>query len=276
MVIRYSTLLFTFLIVLVVILQPVSGQEAFKPQLPHAFWGRILIGESSGPMGLEVEAVGPGVISGIEGNPVTSMAGGVYGQIGMSSQKLLVQGNIEPGTPLEFFVGGVKAEVYPVATGGPWKENYSYIPGDLTELNLRIATQPSTGETRVPTPVQTRLPAEAVSGYTGTLPQPGVIETVQPGTESTGGQPAPITPDAGATPVGTSPPVAATTTRNGPLYPSGNQSLPTSSSPVLLIGVIVIVLIILASLLYATKKRKAETAEEKDESGEKTVVKEKE
>jgi hypothetical protein len=278
MVKRSSNLLFiacTVPFIVLLLVGSAAGQTS-SPQLPHTFYGKILIGEASAGQGLVVEAVGPGVLSGIPGNPVTTMTGGIYGIMGSSSQKLIVQGDIEPGTPLEFFVGGVPAEVYPVATGGPWKENYSYIPGDLTELNLRIASQPSTGETRVPTPVQTRLPAEAVSGYTGTLPQPGVIETVQPGTESIGGQPAPMTPDAGSTPIGTSPPVAATTTGNGPLYPSGNQSLPTSSSPVLLIGVIVIVLIILASLLYATKKRKADTAEEKDESGEKTVVKEKE
>jgi hypothetical protein len=68
-------------------------------------------------------------------------------------------------------MSGVKAEVYPVATNGPWKENYSYFPGEITELNLRIAGQQSVGQTREPTPVQTRLPASAVEAF---LPEPGI------------------------------------------------------------------------------------------------------
>jgi hypothetical protein len=275
MVKRSNGLLFSlFLIAFVVIMQPVSGQAFSQPQLPHTFWGKVLIGDTPAGMGLEVEAVGPGVISGIDGNPVTSMAGGVYGLTGMSSQQLLVQGDIEPGTPLEFFVGGVRAEVYPVATGGPWMENYSYTPGDITELNLRIAAQPSVGETREPTPVQTRLPAEAVSGYTGTLPQPGVVEPIQPGDESSGAQPAIQSTNAGVTPVGTSSPGASVTTVNTPSLPPGSKSMTTGSSPLLLFGIIAIVVIILAMLFYAMKRKEPEGETEKEKAEEKTEVQE--
>ena len=36
-----------------------------------------------------------------------------------SSQKLIVQGDIASGTPLQFYVGATQAEVYDVAAGGP-------------------------------------------------------------------------------------------------------------------------------------------------------------
>jgi hypothetical protein len=278
MVKRSSNLLFLAYIVpfIVLLLVASAAGQTSSPELPQAFVGTVFINDTPADQGLVVEAVGPGVLSGIPGNPVTTMAGGVYGTMGISSQKLIVQGDIEPGTPLDFFVSGIPAEVYPVATGGPWKENYSYIPGEITELNLRIASQPSVAQTREPTPVQTRLPAESVSGYTGTLPQPEVIETIQPGSESTGAQPAVQPTNAGATPVETSSPVAESTTANIPSVPSGSPSLPTGSSPLLIFGGIVVVVIILAGLVYGMKRKRPEEEREAEKVEEKTVVKEKE
>jgi hypothetical protein len=174
---------------------PVAADNgaAAQPQLPHGFYGKVEVGGSLAGQGLVVEAVGPGVRSNIQGNPVSTLADGSYGAVGATSQKLVVQGDVEPGTPLEFYVGGMLAEVFNVAVGGEWKQNYSYTPGELTELNLRVGSLPSAGQTREPTPVETRLPAEQVPAgyvYTGpSLPQPGVVETYIPG-QSTGNQPA--------------------------------------------------------------------------------------
>jgi hypothetical protein len=132
--------------------------------------------------GIPVEAVGPGVISGVSGNPIAS-GSGAYGAPGPIGSKLIVQGDIESGTPIEFYVGGEKAEVFPVATNGPWLEAYPYLPGEVTELNLRISSQPSTGVTREPTPVQTRIPSgqvPTISGYSGpALPRPEVVAVNQ-------------------------------------------------------------------------------------------------
>jgi hypothetical protein len=192
---KFFNAMLVFLLSLVFLISVSAAAEtgAAQPQLPHAFYGKVEIGGNPGSQGLVVESVGPGVHSGVAGNPVMTMAGGIYGLAGMASQKLLVQGDIEPGTPLEFYVGGTLAEVYDLSAGGPWKANYSYTPGGLTELNLRIASLPSAGQTREPTPVETRLPAEQVpAGYMFTglgLPQPGVVETYIPG-QSTGNQPA--------------------------------------------------------------------------------------
>ena len=126
-----------------------------QPLLPQAFYGTVEAGGSPVGQGYSVEAVGPGVSSNIEGNPVTTLADGTYGALNFTIQKLLVQGNIETGTPLEFYVGGIRAEVYDVAAGQSWNETYPFQPGEVTELNLRIASLPATGQTREPTPVQT-------------------------------------------------------------------------------------------------------------------------
>jgi hypothetical protein len=135
---------------------PAAADEAdTQPLLPQAFYGMVEAGGSPVGQGYIVEAVGPGVSSNIEGNPVTTLADGSYGALNFTVQKLLVQGNIEAGTPMEFYVGGIRAEVYEVAAGGSWNETYSFQPGEVTELNLRIASLPATGQTREPTPVQT-------------------------------------------------------------------------------------------------------------------------
>lgn len=256
-------LLFYCLVVFFVCLQPVSGQASSGPSLPHEFFGKVFIGDTPAGTGLEVEAVGPGVYSlnvemegrviVVEGNPVTTMGGGVYGEPAMSAQKLLVQGDIELGTPLEFYVGGLKAEVYPVLTRGPWKENYTYIPGEITELDLRIAGQPAVGQTRDPTPVQTRLPASAVEAF---LPEPG-LATGRPSAVSTANPPAGNTPP--GTPRGT--PVQGT-------HPVsiGGQPIPgTSGTPLLLAGIMVLVLIIVGGV-YVMMRNRTSREEEREKT----------
>jgi len=250
------------LVLLVLFVLPAAAEStSAAPQLPHAFIGMVEVEGLYAPDGLIVEAVGPGIRSGTQGNPVTTLTGGVYGGLGMAEQKLLVQGDIETGTPIEFYVGGVKAEVYPVATNGPWLEAYPYLPGEVTELNLRIASQPSVGETRQPTPVQTRIPSgqvPTVAGYPGSLPQPEVISTYQqgevPATPAATGQEtsAPIVQQQGGESPGTS-------------VQSGQETVATTaipatiSSPGMLTGTaIVAFLVIIGAAVYCTSRKKSE------------------
>jgi len=255
-------LLLSCLVAFFICLQPVSGQGS-GPALPHEFYGKVFVGDNPAPMGLEVEAVGPGVYSlqvelegrtiKVKGNPVTTRAGGVYGESGMSAQKLLVQGDVEPGTPLEFYVGGVKAEVFPVSTNGPWKENYSYFPGEITELNLRIAGEPTVGQTREPTPVETRLPASAVEAF---LPEPG-IATGRPVMGSPANPPAPDN----------SPGIVTGTPAEGNHTVSiGSQTLPGSSgsTPVLMAALVILILLILGGAVYIRSKNKPGPEEAKE------------
>jgi hypothetical protein len=256
------------LVVLVMMIIPASAQSSSAaPQLPQAFYGTVEINGSAVAPDLSVEATGPGVVSGIPGNPITTTYGS-YGAPGPVGPKLLVQGDMEAGTPIEFYVGGVKAEVFPVATNGPWLEAYPYLPGDVTELNLRIVSQPSAGGTREPTPVQTRIPSgqvPTIPGYIGpALPQPEVIATYQPGeapadSQATApgqeviGQPASQgdeSPDAsvpGGQETGTTPPGSATT-----------------SAPGMLTGTaIVAFLVIIGAAVYQSRKKPED--EEKEE-----------
>ncbi len=132
-----------------------AEETAVQPQLPHAFYGSVEVAGSPANAGISVEAAGIGVRSNITGNPVDTLPDGTYGKANFTAQKLIVQGNIAAGTSLHFYVGGLQAEVYDVAAGGPWKETYPFEAGGETELNIRIASQPAAGQTRVPTPTQT-------------------------------------------------------------------------------------------------------------------------
>ena len=132
-----------------------AEETAVQPQLPHAFYGSVEVAGSPANAGISVEAAGIGVRSNVTGNPVDTLPDGTYGKANFTSQKLIVQGNIAAGTSLHFYVGGLLAEVYDVAAGGPWKETYPFEAGGETELNIRVASQPAAGQTRVPTPTQT-------------------------------------------------------------------------------------------------------------------------
>ncbi|HUU76572.1 MAG TPA: PKD domain-containing protein [Methanoregulaceae archaeon] len=109
------------------------------PLPPHAFFGKIEFEGKPVAAGVEVRASGAGVRTGIEGNPIVSDQGG-YGNEGIFDEKLIVQGDITPGTPIEFSVGGMPGLVYEVGSAGDWQSNYPFTPGGITELDIRIVT----------------------------------------------------------------------------------------------------------------------------------------
>ena len=230
-----------------------------QPLLPHEFYGNIGVQGNPGNSGLEIVAVGGGVITGITGNPIISSAGS-YGSEGVMGQNLLVQGDIEPGTPLEFYVSGIPAEVYEVAAGGPWEANYSYTPGERTELNLRITMLPSAGQTREPTPIQTRLPVEQIPAgyiYTGPgLPQPIIVETFIPG-QNTGNQLAagssPEPASSGQIPASGEVQAGHTIEGSVPVLP-----LDTGGTGILMVAGVVIIIVILGGVFYYINKKQSE------------------
>ncbi|HPM62857.1 MAG TPA: hypothetical protein PK955_10305 [Methanoregulaceae archaeon] len=187
-----------------------AEETAVQPQLPHAFYGSVEVAGSPANAGISVEAAGIGVRSNITGNPVDTLPDGTYGKANFTAQKLIVQGNIAAGTSLHFYVGGLQAEVYDVAAGGPWKETYPFEAGGETELNIRIASQPAAGQTRVPTPTQT--------AGTMTNNQAGTSSSSSSGTTSSG------TAQRGATlPQVPSSPGQQTTAVTTQQVPSGNM-----------------------------------------------------
>ena len=106
------------------------------PPIPHSFYGAVEINGAPAPVGTEVEARGTEVLTGVSGNPLTVTQAGQYGGPGGFDPKLVVQGQVAAGTPIEFYVDGVRAEC--AVPGGPWEESYPFSSGAVTELNLTL------------------------------------------------------------------------------------------------------------------------------------------
>ena len=113
---------------------PVSAQG---PVLPHAFLGTVEIAGKPAPVYTQVEGRAKDVLTGIPYNPLITEEAGKYGKPGGFDPKLLVQGpDIADGTPIEFYVNGVKAQCQ--EPGGDWKDSYPFKAGGVTILNLRV------------------------------------------------------------------------------------------------------------------------------------------
>jgi len=104
------------------------------PALPHAFYGSVSINGSPAPAGTSVEARGEGVATGIGGNPTVTSVSGVYGTSNPLEPRLVVQGNIEEGATITFYVNGTSTS-----------QTAEWHSGETTELNLSttIAAPPA-------------------------------------------------------------------------------------------------------------------------------------
>ena len=135
------------------------------PPLPQAFYGSVEVNGQPAPVGAQIEARGASVKTGIKGNPLVTTAAGQYGGPTLAQSKLGVQGDLEDGALIEFYVDGVKAEC--AVSGGPWQGSYPFTSGIVTELNLRVvesATPTATQQSAAtnpssPTSTSTALPA---------------------------------------------------------------------------------------------------------------------
>jgi len=112
---------------------PVSAQGL---PLPQAFYGTVKINGNPAPIGTTIEARGEGVLTG-EGNPITVTEAGKYGGPSLSDTTLLVQGDIEEGTALTFYVNGEAAEQTAEWHGGATT---------ATEFNLSATITTPTGD----------------------------------------------------------------------------------------------------------------------------------
>ena len=109
---------------------------ALIPAFPQAFYGTVFVNGQPAPVGASIEARGTNVRIGIPGNPITTSEVGQYGGPTAFDLKLVVQGNLTDGSPIEFYINGVKAEC--AVPGGPWQSSYPFQSGATTELNLRV------------------------------------------------------------------------------------------------------------------------------------------
>lgn len=137
---RLFTALLICLMAIAVLAITVTPSSA-QPVLPHAFFGSVTIDGTATSIRTVVEARGEGVLTGIEGNPITVTEAGKYGGPD-GSDPLVVQGDITDGTNLTFYVNNVTVQCYDVQAGGEWLDNYPFKSGDVTILNLKIGEGP--------------------------------------------------------------------------------------------------------------------------------------
>ncbi|MBN1167917.1 MAG: PKD domain-containing protein [Methanospirillaceae archaeon] len=112
---------------------------------PATFYGEITVYGDPGPIGSIIEVRGPGIKTGIEGNPITITNAGVYGLV----NRLKAAGEIKPGEPVTFWVRlpgtdeWIQAECYEIyGSDEGWMSSYPFIPGKDTYLTLRIGESP--------------------------------------------------------------------------------------------------------------------------------------
>lgn len=182
-------------LLLILILVATFGATAAHAQdLPpvfQMFYGSVEINGQPAPVGTTVEARGAGVWTpndnpNVKDNPLTLTFAGQYGvdpgQDPMDP-KLLVQGYVQDGTPIEFYVNGEKAEA--ATPDGAWQISFPFISGGVvTRLNLRVGAAMQPTETATATPT-----TGVVNAATATSrPQVGVTDptpTAGPGPTAT-------------------------------------------------------------------------------------------
>ncbi len=106
------------------------------PNLPHAFYGNVTIDGSPAPVQTTISVQVTGGIDAV--NYLVTTEEGIYGGRDEDAPKLIVQGIIENGAPVSFYVDGRRAEVSDVASGSTWQMTYPFIAGAVTDLSLRI------------------------------------------------------------------------------------------------------------------------------------------
>ena len=90
--------------------------------------------DKNGNVGARIEAQAAGMRTDAPYNPLAVTTAGQYGGPDVFDLKLVLQGEITEGTPIVFFVDGVKA--YCAGPDGFWRSSYPFQAGDVTQLRL--------------------------------------------------------------------------------------------------------------------------------------------
>ena len=150
-------LLLTFSMAVPVFAQP--------PPTPHSFYGTVTIDGAPATAGTVIDARGTGVFTAVPPyNPITTTVEGEYGSSSPLGPWLVVQGYIDEGTPIGFYVNNVQAQLYDVAAQAS-SDTYAFHSGTFTELNLIV------GEAPPPT-----LTADAHGPYSGAVGESIALE----------------------------------------------------------------------------------------------------
>jgi hypothetical protein len=108
---------------------PAPALADAPPQMSHVFYGTVTIEESAAPVGTVITAS----VAGLE----YTYTPGVEGEYGYNpAPSFYIPGDgIEEGDLIEFFIGGVKAELFDV-NAGVTLDSYPFEIGGATKLNL--------------------------------------------------------------------------------------------------------------------------------------------
>lgn len=147
-------LLYPFLCLLLAfsVAVPVFAQS--PPPTPHSFYGTVTVGGVPTLAGATITASGAEVMTPVDYNPLTTTVDGEYGSHPVGPW-LVVQGYIDEGTPIEFYINGDRAQCYDVAAQTT-SDTYPFHSGTFTELNLTVD-------------VPAALAAEAGGPYSGAV-----------------------------------------------------------------------------------------------------------
>lgn len=141
------TLLLALTLTAVGFAQPAVPEAPDYPGFPHFFWGKVFtdkgiqVSEGAEVLARSTRAA-TGGWTGTMIDAVDADGNYGYGDTGFYVPGLDPQ---EPGSgavsgePIAFYVLGVRAQVYGVATSGPWSDTYLFSPAGHTEVNLRAA-----------------------------------------------------------------------------------------------------------------------------------------
>jgi hypothetical protein len=118
--------MFAFVLLAVLLAMAVTPAYAdVAPTIPHAFYGTVEINGGPAPVGTEVSARGDGVKTGVDQNPIVTIAEGEYGGSDGFDPKLIVWGDIAEGATVTFYVNGF-------STG----QTAQWHSGEVTEVDL--------------------------------------------------------------------------------------------------------------------------------------------
>ena len=116
-----------------------GGQTNGVPSLPMEFNGNVYVGTSllPAPVNTQILAQAQGVVLS-DGNPIYTTVPGQYGD--NQADKLVVQGTIADGTPIQFYINGSLAQCY---YNNAWQTSYPFHGRDTVSLNLKTAYFPT-------------------------------------------------------------------------------------------------------------------------------------
>ena len=186
---------------------------------PHLFSGTVTAGGQPAPVGSVVTAQ----VDGVERGSITVSEPGKYGGPSAADLKLLVQGDIAPGSTIVFLVNAILAD-----------QTFAFASGEITELDL---TTPELGA--VPTPLVTPTPSPTpppVIQPTPTATSPAVVGGPGAPSPTATSQPtltATHTPTSTAAPLPTLPATHTPTSTATPVptLPATHTPVPTAARP---------------------------------------------